>query len=373
MNHSESDSVNELIIQPQYSLTFEEKQRILLSILGKQVNDSCQASPQFARYCERLSFRKKDFQSYEEVPYVPVSLFKKFELLTVPRDSIVRVLMSSGTSSGFPSKIFLDRPTSQRQRKSLAMILKSHIGGKKRPFLVLDVPKSNAEADSLSARGAAIRGLSPFGSTICYGLTEKNGDLVPEEKTLENFFEEHKKQEVLVFGFTYIVWKNTLNYLKQKGIQFPSNPGFLLHSGGWKFLTEQRVGKEIFRQTAADIFGIRPERVLDFYGMVELVGVIFMDCEAGNKHVPNFSEVLIRDVSTLRPVDIGKSGFIQAFSVLPTSYPGQSLLTEDLGTLLGYDDCACGRKGTYFQFRSRVKSAEIRGCGDTFAMGRILS
>jgi hypothetical protein len=53
-------------------------------------------------------------------------------------------------------------------------------------------------------------------------------------------------------------------------------------------------------------------------------------------------------------------------NVLPDSYPGMSILTEDVGEILGVDDCPCGRKGKYFVFRSRLEKSESRGCGDTF-------
>ena len=45
---------------------------------------------------------------------------------------------------------------------------------------------------------------------------------------------------------------------------------------------------------------------------------------------------------------------------------GHSILTEDLGTICGIDDCKCGRKGKYFKVHGRIKSAEIRGCSDTY-------
>ena len=63
----------------------------------------------------------------------------------------------------------------------------------------------------------------------------------------------------------------------------------------------------------------------------------------------------------------GEKGLIQVVSVLPHSYPGHSLLTEDEGVVLGEDDCPCGRKGKYIQILGRIKSAEIRGCSDTYA------
>ncbi len=54
-------------------------------------------------------------------------------------------------------------------------------------------------------------------------------------------------------------------------------------------------------------------------------------------------------------------------SVLPVSYPGHSLLTEDEGVLEGVDNCPCGRKGKYFKITGRLKHAVLRGCSDTYA------
>ena len=59
-----------------------------------------------------------------------------------------------------------------------------------------------------------------------------------------------------------------------------------------------------------------------------------------------------------------KIGFIQILSLLPKSYPGHNLITEDLGRIKGEDDCKCGRKGKYFEVFGRVKFAEIRGCSN---------
>jgi hypothetical protein len=94
--------------------------------------------------------------------------------------------------------------------------------------------------------------------------------------------------------------------------------------------------------------------------------VVFVDCEAGHKHAPNFAEVKIRNFYTLKENPAGESGYIEIMNALPDSYPGMSILTEDVGEVLGEDDCSCGRKGKYFVFRSRLEKSEARGCGDTF-------
>ena len=58
--------------------------------------------------------------------------------------------------------------------------------------------------------------------------------------------------------------------------------------------------------------------------------------------------------------------FIQSFSILPSSYPGHSLLTEDIGISYGIDDCPCRKKGRYFKVLGRLKKSELRGCSDVY-------
>ena len=57
-------------------------------------------------------------------------------------------------------------------------------------------------------------------------------------------------------------------------------------------------------------------------------------------------------------------GLMQVLSLLPLSYPGHNLLTEDLGILKGEDDCKCGRLGKYFEIIGRVPGTDVRGCSD---------
>ena len=139
----------------------------------------------------------------------------------------------------------------------------------------------------------------------------------------------------------------------------------IIHMGGWKKLQDLQISKEQFNQMASDFFNCKKEKIIDIYGMTEQLGTIYPDCDAGYKHVPTYSEIMIRNTDTLEIEDIGKSGFIQLLSPIPHSYPGISLLSDDIGKIIGIDNCPCGRKGKYFQFEKRAEHADIKGCGDT--------
>lgn len=88
-----------------------------------------------------------------------------------------------------------------------------------------------------------------------------------------------------------------------------------------------------------------------------------MECEEGYLHASIFSDIYVRrnDLSLANKHELG---LVQLVSLLPRSYPGHNLLTEDLGEICGVDDCKCGRLGKYFKIHGRVSGSEIRGCSN---------
>ena len=61
-----------------------------------------------------------------------------------------------------------------------------------------------------------------------------------------------------------------------------------------------------------------------------------------------------------------EKGLLQLFSVLPSSYPGHNILTEDIGKIVDNNDCSVCSKLDIKNFKvyGRVKQSEIRGCSD---------
>lgn len=367
---SAEQQVEELIRGPQYARAQTDKEALLAPLLCGLCRDVALRCPPYARFLERLGRDAASWRTMLDIPPLPAAMFKRFLLSAVPPEQVVRQLQSSATTGQQPSRIVVDKTTAFRQSRALVSILKEHIGPQRRPLLVLDAPQSVAEGESLTARGAAVRGLQNFAAETVFAMQPSaSGDLEPDWGQVQDFQARHAQRPVLVFGFTFVVWTRLVVEAQRRGLRFALPGAILLHSGGWKRLTAEAVSKQEFTRQAALVLGCRPEAILDFYGMVEQVGTVFVDCEAGNKHAPAFADVLLRRPGSLEPAQIGESGLIEVLSALPTSFPGQAILTEDEGLLVGVDDCLCGRKGRYFRFLRRVEQTEPRGCGDTFGQG----
>ncbi len=296
----------------------------------------------------------------DAVPYLPATLFKVAPLQSVPDADVAQVLTSSGTSGQAVSRIALDRPTAADLSRALVAVVKPFIGPKRLPMIIVDARDAVGTGGAASARAAAIRGFSAFGRDHLYLL---GPDLAPDWDALDAFLERHRGATKLVFGFTFVVWQHLYQAALAAGRRIDLGPGTLIHGGGWKRLADLAVSNAEFRSRLTETFDLTA--IHNYYGMVEQVGAIFMECEAGRLHAPVFSDILVRDPVTLRPLGPGEQGLIQVMSLLPRSYPGHCLLTEDLGAVAGTDDCPCGRPGRTFRVDGRLPAAELRGCSDT--------
>ncbi|MGE4169912.1 MAG: acyl-protein synthetase [Candidatus Margulisiibacteriota bacterium] len=345
--------------QDPFGLKSEKKQPFLLNALSHLIQLHQQNCLSYQRISTVYDHFNASPATIAEVPYLPVSLFKQHLLKSIPDSAIVRILESSGTT-GTSSKIFLDKETSLSQVKALTSIVQSYTGKQRLPMIIVD-SKSVFSQKKFSARAAGISGFSNFGHHHFFLLTE---DMQVDKNGLIEFLKEHPNQPLLIFGFTFMIWQYLYLGLETK---VDLSKAILFHSGGWKKLIELAVSNDTFKEKLKYKFGL--ENCINFYGMAEQVGSIFTECSHGYLHAPIFADVLVRHPQTLAVQPNGESGLLETLSVLPTSYPGHAILTEDIGVKYGVDSCPCGRMGTYFHVQGRLPKAEVRGCSDTFING----
>ncbi|HUC28982.1 MAG TPA: hypothetical protein VMR80_05335 [Candidatus Acidoferrum sp.] len=359
-------SISALLDTPPYATSPAQRHGALLALFKQELEYACERSPQFANYIKHWPVSPANAATIADLPYLPVSVFKANPPLSlVPTADIKRTLTSSSTSGQVPSRVVLDAATSRRMTKGVIAIIRDFVGAARRPYLVIDTQENLGRQAELGARGAAIQALGSFATEIAACLsTNAQGDATLDLDRLLAFAAKWKDAEVLVYGFTYVIWTQLVGPLRRRGLTLQLPNVHVLHSGGWKRLESEAVTKDVFIRDVAAVFGCAPDRVIDYYGMVENVGVVYPDCASGYKHVPAFADVIIRDPLTLAPVAPGQQGLVQVCSVLPTSFPGFLLLTDDMGEIVGEDGCACGRRGSHFRFLKRIPKVEVRGCGN---------
>ena len=222
-------------IEP-YSLAAPEKQALLLERLNELTSRhvmDCDLYSQIIAYVyDELdghgirpdTSQRADAASEEDyvpveattlsaVPFIPVSLFKRLKLKSVPEDEVFKTMTSSGTTGQQVSKIYLDRETAKAQQKVLVEIVKSFTGSARMPMIILDCPSVVKDRAKFSARGAGILGFSMFGSKKIYAFDD---DMKLDVDGIRAFLEDHTGETIFMFGFTFMIWEYFYKELKRQ-------------------------------------------------------------------------------------------------------------------------------------------------------------
>ncbi len=347
---------------PPYSLEKDEKETMLLKEIKERIAFHRENCAEYDNILNTLGYSDEKCIGLSDVPFLPVRLFKETILKSIPDEEVFKVMTSSGTTNQVASKIYLNKQNAILQQKILLHLLGDFVGKKRMPMLVIDSKEVIKNRKLFTARGATVMGLEFAARKMVFALDE---NMQLDTAVVSDFLEKYGQDNFLIFGFTFMVWKHLFDEIENKNLSFDFSNGYLLTGGGWKKLEEKAVSRDAFKQRGKDICNL--QRYVDHYSMAEQSGSIYAECPCGNLHASIYSDVITRRFEDFSPCEIGETGIIQVISVVPHSYPGNSLLTEDMGVILGEDDCPCGRKGKYIKIIGRIKNAEIRGCSDTYA------
>ena len=329
--------------------------KVFLKNINRLTNFHYENSNEYKKILNFFKFKKNRFYNVEDLPFLPARLFKEVNLKSIPNDKIFKTLLSSGTSGSSPSKIYLDKENANNQRIVLSKIFKSFVSEERVPMLIIN---KNIKFDNqkFNAKTAAIIGFSSFAKSTHY-LINENDEI--DYEILQDFLDKFSNKKFLIFGFTYDVHNFLINKLRKDNLNFEN--GILLHGGGWKKLEADKISNEKFKKKLNDKCNLKT--IINYYGLIEQVGSIFFECPNCNVFIcSDYSDILIRD-KNLNVIEKGR-GFVQLLSLLPTSYPGHNILTEDIGEIVGENECRCGIKGKNFRIYGRLKEAELRGCSD---------
>ncbi len=300
-------------------------------------------------------------QSFADLPFLHVGVFKESVWRTAGDGIAHQRMLKSSATSGTSSQIALDARSGALQAQSSAAVLKDLLGAEQRPLLIFDHIKSLQQRGEVSARVTAAMSLRPLSSEMHFLLREPDDAASVDWELLRDI--SSRNPRLLVYGFTWMLWVAWVQSAIPEEVRaaLEKVQVHFVHSGGWKKLEAIKIRRDEF--DGALLRSVGPgSGVLDFYGLVEQVGIIYPLCDAGYRHVPRWAAVLVRDPWTLQTLT-GKQGMLQLMNSLAFGAPYHNVLTEDLGCLIE-GGCPCGRSGQRFELSGRIPKAEVRGCAN---------
>ena len=344
-NDTDKDFVRAVRELTEYHIKHNEKYKKILSDMG--------FSPDMLA----------DEEDLEKLPFIPTLAFKRSELFTIPKKRIPVKVTSSGTGGaageiGFEiSGLFC----------ALKMVLKIFsykklFSPRLTNYVVFGYKPDgkNKTAVSKTALGATL-----FAPALhrTYALKRKDGKYEADLESVCAAIVEYCKHKhpVRFMGFPSYTYF-TMKLIEDKGIKVKLPKGSkIMLAGGWKQYYREQVDKTEFYSTAKRVLGVDDCDIVEFYGAVEHP-VSYCDCKNHNFHVPSYSRVIIRDVTTLKPLPYGQTGLVELITPMIKATPITAVMPDDLGVMYDGESCGCGIKSPYFKIIGRVGLKEVRTC-----------
>jgi phenylacetate-coenzyme A ligase PaaK-like adenylate-forming protein len=351
-----------LLINSNPFLINKENSLLFLESLKENILSHYHHHPYIKALCDEANWKPEQIKNEEDlfdIPYIVVSLFKQFQLKSVPDNEIVLHLTSSGTG-GKKSHQFLNQESLDNVKKSAWMIHEALglVDDKKYNYFCFTYDPKIANDLGTAFTDELLTSFTPKNEVYyCFEWNdEKNDFIFDQEKALKKLKDFDKSPfPIRILGFPAFLHQ----LVTEQNLKLKLHPdSWIQTGGGWKGLADKEIPKSDFRALMEERLGVSQKNIRDMFGMVEH-GIPYVDCEKGNLHIPNYSRVIIRDPLTLRPLEKNQLGLIQFICTYNFSYPAFNILATDYGMI---STCSCELGGDILILKGRAGVSKHKGC-----------
>jgi hypothetical protein len=342
--------------------------------------------PSYRQFCEARKATPETVKTWPEIPAIPTSAFKEFELSSLPAEERTAVFYSSGTTTQKRSRHYQNIESLKLYEASLLPWFRAHVlpdfgneaidNSKCRlstgsvTLVILTPPPALAPHSSLVYMFETVR--RAFGSSDSVFTGKLDSDeawTLDMQKTLSALHKSINDAQPVVLLGTAFSFVHLLDYLRERQIRFllPAD-SCVLETGGYKGRSRV-IPKPELHTTITKRLGIPPTHIVCEYGMSELSSQAY-DRVAGPGELeianfqsqisdrlfrfPPWTRVQLISPETGEEASQAEIGLIRIFD-LANVYSALAIQTEDLGV----------RRGEGFELIGRAAMAEPRGCSLT--------
>ncbi|MBM3836554.1 MAG: hypothetical protein FJ398_01110 [Verrucomicrobia bacterium] len=370
--------------------------------------------PAYRRFCEARGVTPQNAASWKEIPAIPTSAFKEFDLSSLPPVERTRVFHSSGTTAHKPSRHFHSRESLEIYEASLRPWFQKHVlpelqlGRPAFRFLILTPPPALAPHSSLVHMFEMVRrefapGQSLFVGSIAVGrdafhrVPDQSSEGAPDldhspprrdlvrdgvesvptrmmgnawrlqtDRAWASLAEAADNDQPVVLLGTAFSFVELLDWMftNQLRLSLPSGSR-ALETGGYKGRTRALPKAELYAMITGRL-GIPSTHIVCEYGMSELSSQAYdrvagapesqisnFKFEMGQRlfRFPPWARVQVVSPETGREVGEGETGLLRIYD-LANVRSVLAVQTEDLSI----------RRGEGFELVGRAAFSEPRGC-----------
>lgn len=349
----------------------ENSSEIFLEAMRDCVKHHMDNNEFFKKYMDEAGVKPEDIKSEDDlvkIPPIHANFFKKYEILSVPREQIVEHATSSGTT-GQKSQMFFDQDSFDFGNAMVRNEFR-HFGflsDEPTNYLLFTYEPAQISKDLGTAKtDVGLLSYAPVNQTffaLRYNGEGHDFDVYGTIKALEEY--EEQGLPVRIFGFPSFLYF-TVRQMKETGHR-PlklNKKSMTMLGGGWKGYADKQIQKSELYAMVEEMLGIPAENCRDGYGSTEH-SVPYFECPNHHFHIPVFSRMLIRDVKTLEPLPYGQPGFANFITPHLMSVPAVSVLMGDMAVLHDPKECGCGIKTPFMEIIGRAGTSKGKSCAIT--------
>ena len=308
----------------------EEFNRLALEVFQYQY----QNTPVYREFCDLLKIGPTDVNKIEEIPFLPIELFKFKKIL--PNNLETEFFFSSsGTTDSQVSRHYV--ADLELYRKSFRTTFERFYG-KADNYCILALLPSYLERKDSSL-------VFMVDDLISKSNHSLSGFYLDEYPELAHLLQKLNAEDtpVILIGVSFAL----LDMAGKYPLSLPNTT--VIETGGMKGRRKEIIRAELHQQLI-DAWGIKS--VHSEYGMTELLSQAYSQ-DAGIFHCPPWMRVLIRDTEDpLKYLDANKTGGINIID-LANIYSCSFIATQDLGKQ---------QKEGGFEVLGRFDHSDVRGC-----------
>ena len=287
----------------------------------------------YKRYLEYLGTNIDAIERLEQIPFLPIEIFKSHRVLWKDLEPELTFL-SSGTTGQLPGRHFI--ADAGLYRKSFMKAFELFFGDPSHYIIMALLP-------SYLERG---------NSSLVYMVNELirfSGDdysgfyLDQHEELIENLKKAYERKRVMLFGVSFAL----LDLVQSRAMDYPDL--LVVETGGMKGRKKEMIREEL-HEILKKGFGIK--EVYSEYGMTELLSQAYSKGE-GRFRTPPWMRVMSRDLhDPYAYLEEGHTGPLNIID-LANLYSCSFIATQDLGRV--HPDGS-------FEVLGRVDHSDARGC-----------
>jgi hypothetical protein len=326
----------------------EEFNRLALELFAIQR----EGVPPYRALCEGRNATPDTIRHWAQIPPLPTSAFKEYQVSSIPAGERICVFHSSGTTGQVPSRHFHSGESLAVYEASLLPWFQQHFfATRPPPMKLLFLTPETTSHSSLVHMFAMVRRHFGAPASVFAGRAGPDGswslDLEQILAVVREAVGENEPLGLLGTAFSFV---GLLDHLQSSGKRFSLPKGSrVMETGGYKGRTRAMTKMQL-RQMLSKFLGVPASHVLAEYGMSELSSQAY-DNAAGVFHFPPWARAQIISPETGTEATEGETGLLRVFDLANISSV-MAVQTEDLAA----------RRGGGFELLGRAAFAERRGC-----------